>query len=71
MTFDQQEFDIRCEWGEQGVAHLAPISDVCIIVDILSFPLQLILPLVVGRSSFPVAGATKRLRNMRLNLVQN
>ena len=26
MTFDQQEFDIRCEWGEQGVAHLAPIS---------------------------------------------
>ncbi len=37
MTFDQHEFDIRCEWGEQGVAALAPISDVVVIVDVLSF----------------------------------
>jgi len=37
MTFDQREFDIRCEWGEQGVARLAPISDAVIIVDIMSF----------------------------------
>lgn len=36
MTFDQAEFEIRCEWGEQGIASLAPISDVVIIVDILS-----------------------------------
>lgn len=37
MIFDQSEFDLRCEWGEWGVAKLAPISDVAIIVDVLSF----------------------------------
>jgi 2-phosphosulfolactate phosphatase len=37
MTFDQVEFDVRCEWGENGVSQLAPISDVVIIVDVLSF----------------------------------
>ena len=37
MTFDQSEYDIRCEWGEHGVSLLAPTSDAIIIVDILSF----------------------------------
>lgn len=37
MTFDQAEFDVRCEWGEQGVLSLAPISDAIIIVDVMSF----------------------------------
>jgi 2-phosphosulfolactate phosphatase len=37
MTFTQAEFDIRLEWGEHGVNLLAPISDVVIIVDVLSF----------------------------------
>ena len=37
MTFDQSAFDIRCEWGTNGVRKLAPISDAIIIVDILSF----------------------------------
>jgi 2-phosphosulfolactate phosphatase len=37
MTFSQSEFEIRCEWGELGVSQLAPISDVVIIVDVLSF----------------------------------
>ncbi|MCK4303108.1 MAG: 2-phosphosulfolactate phosphatase [Candidatus Eisenbacteria sp.] len=37
MTFDQAEYDIRCEWGLQGVQRLAPISDAIIIVDVLSF----------------------------------
>lgn len=35
--YDQSEFEIRCEWGLHGVRTLAPISDVIIIVDILSF----------------------------------
>jgi 2-phosphosulfolactate phosphatase len=35
--FTQAEFDIRLEWGEQGVNLLASISDVVIIVDVLSF----------------------------------
>ena len=35
--FSQAEFDIRLEWGEQGVNVLAPINDVIIVVDVLSF----------------------------------
>ena len=37
MLFDQSEYNIRCEWGEKGVSLLAPVSDVIIIVDVLSF----------------------------------
>lgn len=37
MNFDQAEFEVRCEWGEQGVLQLAPISDVVVIIDVLSF----------------------------------
>ena len=37
LTFSQSEFHIRCEWGENGVAQLAPISDVVVIVDVFSF----------------------------------
>ncbi|MFB2895348.1 2-phosphosulfolactate phosphatase [Aerosakkonemataceae cyanobacterium BLCC-F50] len=35
--YDQSEFEIRCEWGIKGVEQLAPISNVVIIVDVLSF----------------------------------
>ncbi|MBD2123637.1 2-phosphosulfolactate phosphatase [Trichocoleus sp. FACHB-262] len=35
--FNQSHFEIRCEWGVRGVEQLAPISDVVIIVDVLSF----------------------------------
>lgn len=37
MFFNQSEFELRCEWGKQGVTQLAPISDVVVIVDVLSF----------------------------------
>lgn len=37
MIFNQSEFDLRCEWGSEGVIQLAAISDVVVIVDILSF----------------------------------
>ena len=37
MFYDQAEFNIRCEWGRQGLEKLASISDVVIIVDVLSF----------------------------------
>ena len=37
MIFDQAEFDIRCEWGLAGVKALSPISDIVIIVDVMSF----------------------------------
>ncbi|AJH14399.1 2-phosphosulfolactate phosphatase [Myroides profundi] len=37
MIYNQHEYDIRMEWGLKGVEELAPISDVIIIVDVLSF----------------------------------
>lgn len=37
MIFDQSEYDVRCEWGEQGLARLAPACVIVIIVDVLSF----------------------------------
>ena len=53
MTFDQQEFDIRCEWGEHGVAVLAPISDAVIIVDVLSFSTSVDVAVNQGAMIFP------------------
>jgi 2-phosphosulfolactate phosphatase len=37
MYFDQRHFAVRCEWGANGIATLAPESDVIVIVDVLSF----------------------------------
>ena len=33
----QSEFDVRCEWGLHGVELLAAVSDLVVIVDVLSF----------------------------------
>ncbi len=53
MIFDQAEFNIRCEWGERGVAHLAPISDAVIIVDIMSFSTCVSIATARGALVFP------------------
>lgn len=37
QIFNQVEFDLRCEWGVQGVIQLAPVSQVIVVVDVLSF----------------------------------
>lgn len=37
MWFDQQSYNIRCEWGAGGVAALAGTVDVLVVVDVLSF----------------------------------
>src|SRR5262249_34586768 len=53
MTFDQQEFDIRCEWGAHGIAVLAPVSDVIIIIDVLSFSTSVDVAVAQGAMVFP------------------
>lgn len=41
MFFDQSAYDIRCECGEKGISILAPVCDVLVIVDVLSFSTSL------------------------------
>jgi 2-phosphosulfolactate phosphatase len=50
--FDQESFDIRCEWGMAGVQQLAP-SDVIIIVDVLSFTTSVDIALGRGAIVYP------------------
>ena len=37
MYYEQSDYDVRCEWGLAGITHLAPLCDVVVIVDVLSF----------------------------------
>lgn len=51
--FDQTDFEVRCEWGEKGVLQLAPVSDVVIIIDVLSFSTCIDIANSRGASVFP------------------
>ena len=53
MYFDQAKFDVRCEWGLPGASQLAVISNVVIIVDILSFSTCVDIATSRGASVFP------------------
>jgi 2-phosphosulfolactate phosphatase len=44
---------VRCEWGQNGVAQLAPVSDVIIIVDVLSFSTCIDIATSRGAIIFP------------------
>ena len=50
MLFDQADYDLRCEWGLQGLLHLSPISDAVIVVDVLSFSTA--VDIVVANGAF-------------------
>jgi 2-phosphosulfolactate phosphatase len=34
---DQAAYDVRFEWGADGLAAVGPVSDVVVLVDVLSF----------------------------------
>lgn len=53
MIFDQSEYNVRCEWGERGVQLLVPVSDVVIIVDVLSFSTAALIAIDRGATVFP------------------
>ena len=53
MTFDQREFDLRCEWGLYGVAHLAPSSDVGVVVDVLTLSTAGVVAAARGATVLP------------------
>ena len=54
--YDQDDYDVRCEWGLHGVQRLAPISDAVIIVDVLSFSTSVVIAVERGAVIFPYAG---------------
>lgn len=56
MIFHQSEFDVRCEWGLQGVVQFAPTSDVITIVDVFSFTTCVEMAVAQGATLFPYRG---------------
>ncbi len=53
MTFDQSEFQVRCEWGLPGLRELGAVSDVIVIVDVLSFTTAIDIATARGGVIFP------------------
>ena len=61
MYFDQNEFDIRFEWGLDGIEAISENSDVLIIVDILSFSTCIDIAVSRGATVFPYLGDMNKL----------
>lgn len=53
MTYNQQEFDVKLEWGLRGIEELLPVSDVVIVVDVLSFSTCVDIAVGNGAIVFP------------------
>ncbi|MCA9930330.1 MAG: 2-phosphosulfolactate phosphatase [Anaerolineales bacterium] len=56
MYFDQSDYEVRFEWGLQGIQTLAPICDVVVIVDVLSFTSCVDIVVGNGGTIFPYRG---------------
>lgn len=52
--YNQSQFDIRCEWGLDGLRTLLPVSEVVIIVDVLSFSTSVDLVVARGGQVYPI-----------------
>lgn len=53
MFYDQQEYLLRCEWGAEGVIHIATFCDAIIIVDVFSFTTAVDVAVSRGAQVFP------------------
>ena len=51
--YTQEGFDARFEWGAEGVQHLAPLSSVVVIVDVLRFTTAADVAVARGAAVYP------------------
>ncbi len=56
MHFDQGSYDIRCEWGLEGIRALGRGSRAIVIVDVFSFTTAVDIAVVNGAAVYPFAG---------------
>jgi 2-phosphosulfolactate phosphatase len=61
VIFDQAEYALRCEWGPSGIQQLAKISDVLIVVDVLSFSTAVDIAVSNGAVVFPYGSRDERV----------
>jgi 2-phosphosulfolactate phosphatase len=54
-VFDQGSFDVRFDWGLAGARVLAPVSDVLVVVDVLSFSMAVEVALARGAMVIPAS----------------
>jgi 2-phosphosulfolactate phosphatase len=66
MKSHQANYDIRCEWGEQGVLGLSPTGDVVIIVDVLSFSTCVDMATARGATVYPYQWEDARAREFAI-----
>ncbi len=66
MKSHQANYDIRCEWGEQGVLGLSPTGDVVIIVDVLSFSTCVDIATARGATVYPYQWEDARAREFAI-----
>ncbi len=57
--FDQNEFDIRCEWALEGTELLSPSSDAVMIVDVISFSTSVAVAVERGARVYPFRGSAE------------
>ncbi len=55
MWFDQADYDVRLEWGRAGLDALLGVTDIMVIVDVLSFSTCIDVAATNGATVFPFA----------------
>jgi 2-phosphosulfolactate phosphatase len=63
VYFDQAAYDLKCEWGLQGLLTLESVSDAVVIVDVLSFSTAVDIALSNRASVLPCCGTDDLLKS--------